>query len=65
VDVIGFLCVSLCSSTVELHDSIGSRRACACSEAGFHSQNGSVLLYVILWEKGHIAKNVPEEMFPV
>jgi hypothetical protein len=28
--VIGFLCASLGSSTVQLHDSLGSRRACAC-----------------------------------
>jgi hypothetical protein len=40
MDVIGFLCVSLGSSTVQLHASLGSRRACACSEAGFNSQNG-------------------------
>jgi hypothetical protein len=32
MDVIGFLYVSLGSSTVELHDSLGSRRARACSE---------------------------------
>jgi hypothetical protein len=37
--VIGFLCLSLGSSTVQLHDSLGSRRACAYSEAGFGSQN--------------------------
>jgi hypothetical protein len=40
MDVIGFLRVSLDSSTVQLHDSLGSGRACACSEAGFSSQNG-------------------------
>jgi hypothetical protein len=40
MDVIGFLCVSLGSSTVQLHDSLGSRLACACSEADFSSQNG-------------------------
>jgi hypothetical protein len=40
MDVIGFLYVSLGSSTVELYDSVGSRRAYACSEAGFSSQNG-------------------------
>jgi hypothetical protein len=40
MDVIGFLCVSLGSSTVQLHDSLGSTRACAYSEAGFSSQNG-------------------------
>jgi hypothetical protein len=39
VDVIGFLYVSLGSSTVQLHDSLGSRRACSCSEARFSSQN--------------------------
>jgi hypothetical protein len=38
--VIGFLCVSLGSSTIQLHDSVGSRRACASSQAGFSSQNG-------------------------
>jgi hypothetical protein len=37
--VIVFLCVSLGSSTVQLHDSLGNRRACACSEAGFSSEN--------------------------
>jgi hypothetical protein len=37
---ITFLCVSLRSSRVQLQDSLGSRRACACSEAGFSSQNG-------------------------
>jgi hypothetical protein len=39
-DEIGFLCVSLGSSTVQLHNSLGSRRACPCSEAGFSGQNG-------------------------
>jgi hypothetical protein len=40
MDVICFLCISLGSSTVQLHDNLGSRRAFACSEAGFSSQNG-------------------------
>jgi hypothetical protein len=40
MDVIGFLCVSQGSSTVQLHDGLGSRRAYACSEADFSSQNG-------------------------
>jgi hypothetical protein len=40
MDVLGFLCVSIGSSTVQLHDSLGSRRTCACSEAGFSSQHG-------------------------
>jgi hypothetical protein len=39
-DVIDFLCVSLSSNTFQLHVSLGSRRAYACSEAGFSSQNG-------------------------
>jgi hypothetical protein len=40
MDLIGFLCISLGSSSVQLHDSLGSRCACSCSEAGFSSQNG-------------------------
>jgi hypothetical protein len=40
MDAIGFLYVSLCSNIVQLLDSLGSRRACASSEAGFSSQNG-------------------------
>jgi EAL domain-containing protein (putative c-di-GMP-specific phosphodiesterase class I) len=32
MDVTGFLCVSLDSSTVQLHDSLGSRRVFACSD---------------------------------
>jgi hypothetical protein len=39
MDVMSFLCVLLDSSTVQLHDSLGGRRACTCSEAGFNSQN--------------------------
>jgi hypothetical protein len=40
MNVIAFLCLSICSSTVQLHNSLGCRRVCACSEAGFSSQNG-------------------------
>jgi hypothetical protein len=40
MDIIGFICVSLVSSTIQLHDSLGSRHACACSGAGFCSKNG-------------------------
>jgi hypothetical protein len=40
MDAIGLLCVSLGSSTLQLHDSLSSRLACACSEDGFSSQNG-------------------------
>jgi hypothetical protein len=42
MDVIGFLCVSLGSSRVQLHDSLGSIRPCAYSEAGFSSKNGDL-----------------------
>jgi hypothetical protein len=38
--VMGFRHVSLGSSTVQLHDSLGSRRACAYSETGLGSQKG-------------------------
>jgi hypothetical protein len=38
MDVIGFLCVSIGSSKVQHHDSVGCARA--CREAGFSSQNG-------------------------
>jgi hypothetical protein len=41
MDVIGFVCVSLGSSTVQLHDSLGSRRGFTCSEADLSSQNGN------------------------
>jgi hypothetical protein len=39
MDLIGFLCFSLGSSTVQLHDSLGSRRACVYSKARFSSPN--------------------------
>jgi hypothetical protein len=31
---------SMCSRTVQLHDSLGSRRVYKCSEASFSSHNG-------------------------
>jgi hypothetical protein len=40
MEVVGFLYVSLGSSRVQLHDSLGSRCARACSEDGFSSQKG-------------------------
>jgi hypothetical protein len=62
MDVIGVLCVSLGNSTVQLLDSLGSRQVCAWSEAGFSSQNGTVLeggitqeqssVMEFLWAKG-------------
>jgi hypothetical protein len=76
MDVIGFLCISLDSSTVQLHDSPGSGCACTSSEAGFSGQNGdrtrqciskeqhSVVRF-FLWAKGPNAKDIHKEMFPV
>jgi hypothetical protein len=52
MDVIGFLYVSLGnSSTVQLHNSLGSRRKCACSKAGFNSQNGDRYWRIIYYRK--------------
>jgi hypothetical protein len=75
MDVIGFLCASLGSSKVQLHDSLGSRCACACSEAHFSSQNGDrarvyyrrAAFYCVFffWAKGLGAKDIHTEMFPV
>jgi hypothetical protein len=76
IDVIGFLCVSLGSSTVQLHDSIRSRRTCLCLEAGFSSQNGDRAWGVYYWtaafccaffceEKGLNSKDIHKEMFPI
>jgi hypothetical protein len=69
MDVICFLCVSLGSSTVQLHDTLDSRRAFTGSEVGFSSQNGDRAREVcypraafccafILWAKGIKAKDV-------
>jgi hypothetical protein len=49
IAIIGFLCVSLGSSTVQLHDSLGRRRACECSEARFNSQIGDRASSVYYW----------------
>jgi hypothetical protein len=71
MDVIG---VSLYSSTVQLHGSLGSRRACSCSEVGFSSQNGdrawvyhwkSAFCCYFLWAKGLNVKDIHKEMFLV
>jgi hypothetical protein len=42
MDVIRFPCLSLGSSTVQLHVSLGSRSPCTYSEAGFSSQKDSM-----------------------
>jgi hypothetical protein len=75
MDVTGFLCVSLGSSTVQLHDRLGSRRAYPRSEADFCNHNGDRLTECIteeqrsvvrfLWAKGLNAKDIHKEMFPV
>jgi hypothetical protein len=77
MDVIVFLRVTLFSSTVQLHDSLRSRQACACSETVFSSQNGeraqgiyvlpksSVLLRDFMWAKGLSAKDIRKEIFTV
>jgi hypothetical protein len=73
MDVIVFLFVSLGSSTVQLRDSLGSRRALACLQAGFSSQNGDCVsgMYYrgtelcFLWAKELNAKDIHKEIFPV
>jgi hypothetical protein len=75
MDVIGFLCVSLCSSTVHLHDSLGSRLGCTCSEDGFSSQNGDRIweytteeqrsVVRFFFTKGLGANDTHKETFPV
>jgi hypothetical protein len=75
MDVVVFLYVSLGSRTVQLHDSLGSSRACSCSEAGFNSRNGdrawgvccrrATFCCAFLWAKGLRAKDIHKEMFPV
>jgi hypothetical protein len=75
MDEISFLCVSLGSSTVQLHESLGSRLACTRSEVGFSSQNvdrawgvycrRAAFCCAFLWAKGLNAKDIHKEMFPV
>jgi hypothetical protein len=77
MDVIRVLCLSLGSSTVQLHDSLDGRRACACSKTGFSSENAtafkectteeqrSPVRFLFLWEKERNAKDIHTEMFHV
>jgi hypothetical protein len=44
MDVIGFACVSLGSSTVQLHDSLGSKCACTGCGAGLKVKMANVLM---------------------
>jgi hypothetical protein len=65
----GFLYVSLGSSTVQLHDSLGSRGACAVSvvkmatllEECSTEEQRSVVCF--LWTNGLSAKNIHKEIF--
>jgi hypothetical protein len=67
--------LSLDCSTVQLHCSLGRRRACPCSEAGFSSQNGDRawgVYYVrtafscrLLRAQGLNTKDIQKEVFPV
>jgi hypothetical protein len=73
IDVTRFLCVSLGSSIVQLHKSLGKRRA--CSKVGFSSQKATVLeectteeqrsLVRFLWAKRLNAEDIHREMFPI
>jgi hypothetical protein len=71
MDVIGFLCISLGSSRVQLRDSLGSSRTCSCSEAAFSSHNGDCAneeqrsIVRFLWAKGLNAKAIHKEMFHI
>jgi hypothetical protein len=68
MDVIRFLFVSLGSSTVQPHDTLGRRRACASSEPGLSSPNGdrawrvyywrAAFSCAFLWAKGLNAKDI-------
>jgi hypothetical protein len=71
MDVIGFQCVSLGSSTVQLHDSVRSRRACACSDwskwrpfEGYPTEEQCSVVR-ILWPKGLNAKDIHKDIIPV
>jgi hypothetical protein len=76
MDEIRFLLVSVSSNRVQLHGSRARRRECACSEAGFSSQNDDHARGVhyrraafrcafLLWAKGLNANDIHEEMFHV
>jgi hypothetical protein len=64
MDVMGFLCVSLGGSTVQLHDSPGSRHTWACLvvkmltmlEKCTTKEQGSVVCS--FWAKGLYAKDI-------
>jgi hypothetical protein len=67
--------VKRCNECNRFSVSLGSMRACACSEADFSSQNGdggcgvfyvrAALCCAFLWGKGLSAKDIRKDMFPV
>jgi hypothetical protein len=77
MDAMGFLYVSLCSSTDQLHESLGSRRACVRSEAGFSSHDDNharglcrrkaafSCTFFFWWAKGLHPKDIHIEMLPI
>jgi hypothetical protein len=75
MDVIRFLCVSQDSRTVQLHDTLLSRRVCTCSEAGFSSQKRDhawgvfyrrpAFSCAFLWAKGLSVIYIHKEVFSV
>jgi hypothetical protein len=73
--VISFHLVSVGSSTVQLHESVSSRRACRCSGSVFSSQvgdfawsvchQGAASVVLFLWAQWLDAKDIYKEMFRV
>jgi hypothetical protein len=56
MDVIGFLCISLGNSTVQLLDNLSNRRAYACSEDGFSSKMATVVLECATEEQRYVVR---------
>jgi hypothetical protein len=73
MDVIGFLCVSLGSSTVQLRDSLDADAHAHVQRLVSVVKMATVLVYyrraaffcAFLWAKGFNAKNIRKEMFSV
>jgi hypothetical protein len=72
----GFLCVTLGSSTIQFHDSVGNRWTCAYSVACFSSKNGerawgeyyrraTFCCAFFLWARGLNTKEIRKQMFPI
>jgi hypothetical protein len=75
MEVIGFLCVPLGSSTIQLHKSLGSRRAYNVQKLVSVVKMATVLqqcsteeqrsVMSFLWAKGLNGTDIHKEMFPV